>query len=292
MGILIVKRYPTKLFLKAADHTYVECGTGKKAWSCWGGKKGGTTLRKAPGSTKRADKIAQPNEKAGIKCYLINGVCHQAANRVLLPAGITVRGARGYSISEALFGPYGRIGFWTCKSPFKKYSSTSGDLSECVPTKKRAKGVGLFKKRSADDKADWQYIQKTLAIYQEGEKQIRMKSLQPSDAMKLQVRLFQHMVDFHLGPMVDKKLNTKMLKVRKATEKRIEKTQGRITRVKTDIREYVEALNKITEQFQDDMANLLSAEAYKVLFDLKPDERIVLVDPDILRNEYKVDFKY
>ncbi len=292
MGILVVKRYPTKLFMKLADHTYVECGTGKKGWKCWGGKTGGTTLRKAPGSTSRADKIAQPNEKAGIKCYLINGVCHQAANRVLLPAGITVRGARGYAISEALFGPYGRIGYWTCKSPFKKYKSTSGDLPECVSTKKQAKAMGLFKKRSADDMADWQYIQKTLAIYREGEKQIKMKSLQLADAMSLQVRLFQHMVDFQLGPMVDKKLNTKMLKVRKATEKKIEKTQGGITKVKTDMREYAEALNKITERFQDEMANLLSAEAYKALFDLKPEERIVLADPEILRNEYKVDLKY
>ena len=173
MGTLIAKRYPTKLFLKLADHTYVECGTGGKAWGCWGGKTGGTVLRQAPGSTKRADKIAQPNEKANIKCYLISGVCHQAANRILLPAGITVRGARGYSVSEAIYGPYGRVGFWPCKSPFKKYSSTTGDLPECVPTKKQAKTAGSFKKRSADDKADWQYIQKALAIYSEGDKLLR-----------------------------------------------------------------------------------------------------------------------
>ena len=34
MGKLIAKAYPTTLFLDQADHTYVECGTGKKAWSC------------------------------------------------------------------------------------------------------------------------------------------------------------------------------------------------------------------------------------------------------------------
>lgn len=38
MGMLVVRHYPTKLFLKAADHTYVECGTGAQGWSCWGGK--------------------------------------------------------------------------------------------------------------------------------------------------------------------------------------------------------------------------------------------------------------
>jgi len=292
MGILVAKRYPTKMFLKLADHTYVECGTGKKAWGCWGGKTGGTTLRKATGSTSRADKIAQPDEKAGIKCYLINGVCHQAANRILLSAGITVRGARGYPVSEALYGPYGRIGSWICKSPFKKYNSTSGDLPECVPTKKRVKASALFKKRSADDKADWQYIQKTLAIYKEGEKRIRAKSLQVSDARKLQVILFQHMVDFHLGPMVDKKLTRQMLQAREATEKRIEKAQHEITKVKADMKGYAKAINKITKRFQDDMANLLSKDAYAALFGLQRDKRIMLADPDILLKEYKVDFKY
>lgn len=292
MGILVAKRYPTNLFLKLADHTYVECGTGKKAWGCWGGKTGGTVLRQAPGSTKRADKIAQPDEKANIKCYLINGVCHQAANRILLPAGITVRGARGYPVSEAIFGPYGRIGFWICKSPFKKYSTTAGDLPECVPKKKRAKAAAPSMRRSADDKADWQYIQQALAIYSEGDKQIKRRSLQPSDARNLQVKLFQLMVDFHLGPMVDKKTSKQLLGEREKTEKRIEKAQGGITRVKADMKEYAKAINKITKKFQDDMANLLSKEAYEALFDLQRDKRIMLADPDILLKEYKVDFKY
>ncbi|MGH8025200.1 MAG: hypothetical protein ACREO0_00590, partial [Pseudoxanthomonas sp.] len=108
MGQLIAYRYPTNLFAGLADHTYVACGTGGKAWKCWGGNSGGTFLRGAPGSTKRADLIAEPDERAGITCYLVNGVCHQAANRILLPAEITVAGARGYSLSVSLFGPYGR----------------------------------------------------------------------------------------------------------------------------------------------------------------------------------------
>src|SRR5262245_20987312 len=86
MGVLIAKKYPTNLFAKLADHTYVECGTGRKAWSCWGGKTGGTEFRRDLGSTLQADQIAEPNERGGITCYLINGVCHQAANRILLPA--------------------------------------------------------------------------------------------------------------------------------------------------------------------------------------------------------------
>jgi hypothetical protein len=55
MGELIGMRYPTELFANLADHTYVTCGTGGKSWSCWGGKTGGTELRRGAGSTLRID---------------------------------------------------------------------------------------------------------------------------------------------------------------------------------------------------------------------------------------------
>src|SRR5216683_2807058 len=106
MGTLVVMRYPTGRALGAADHTYVKCSTGAKAWSCWGNKIGGTELNRWDGSTNRADAIAERNERGGITCYLINGVCHQAANRILSPAGIFVTGARGAGLSIAIFGHY------------------------------------------------------------------------------------------------------------------------------------------------------------------------------------------
>jgi len=94
-------------------------------------------LRGGTGSTKRAEALAEPNERAGIKCYLINGVCHQSASRILFPAGITVRGARGYDVSEALFGTYGRPRgpTGTCLSPFHKHADVTGDLLGCVETR-------------------------------------------------------------------------------------------------------------------------------------------------------------
>ena len=105
MGTLVAMHYPTMLALGAADHTYVRCSTGRKAWSCWGGKTGGSFLRSGSGSTNQADAIAEPcNECAGVTCYLVNGVCHQAANRILFPAGIFVTGARGYGVSSAILG--------------------------------------------------------------------------------------------------------------------------------------------------------------------------------------------
>ena len=58
MGTIIAVKYPTKLFLKFFDHTYVMCGTGKVRWPCWGGSTGGTAFRRASASTMRAALIA------------------------------------------------------------------------------------------------------------------------------------------------------------------------------------------------------------------------------------------
>jgi len=43
--------------------------------------------------------------------YGVTGVCHQAANRILRPAGISVAGAQGYGASVFLYGQYGRGGW-------------------------------------------------------------------------------------------------------------------------------------------------------------------------------------
>lgn len=292
MGTLIAKRYSTQLFMKLADHTYVECGTGGKAWGCWGGKSGGKELRRAKGSTLRADKIAQSDEKAGIKCYLINGVCHQAANRILLPAGITVRGARGYSVSEAIFGPYGRVGIWPCNAPFKKYSSTTGDISECIDGTDTKKTMPSFQIRSFEEKAEWQYIQRTLKIYSKGKEMLKAKALTLADARKMHVSFFLNMADFELGPMLTKKLVASLRSEREKIEVEIEKAQEGINKDRSNMSEYVTTFNDITLKFQDDMADLMNAEAYQALFELKPDERIVLADPSIVKQEYGIELKY
>jgi hypothetical protein len=163
IGTLVVNAYPTTLFAKAADHTYVECGTGAVGWSCWGGKTGGTSVRQASGSTSRANDIAEPDERAGITCYLINGVCHQAANRILLPARITVNGVRGYALSSALYGVYGRASRWPCRAPFNQHPTTTGDLPACVIPP----AIVSAPIRTDLDETDTRYLEGVLAIYQE-----------------------------------------------------------------------------------------------------------------------------
>lgn len=94
-------------------------------WYCWGsfhpvGDPRGM-LASRTGSLALATCLVQPNAESSttpaargtIFTYGIDGVCHQLANQVLYATGspsnppLTVKGARGYSLSSFLFGTYG-----------------------------------------------------------------------------------------------------------------------------------------------------------------------------------------
>ena len=292
MGTLIAMAYHSKLFANQADHTYVKCGTGKKAWGCWGGKTGGKEIRRGTGSTKRANSIAQPNERAGIKCYLVNGVCHQAANRILLPAGVLVTNARGYSISESLFGPYGRVGHWPCKAPFKKYENVTGDLPACVE-KKSAKAARLAMSTSAAltaaDKLEFNYIKGVLKIYGDAEQMMKQKSIGPGDAEDFHLTLFMHMAEFNLGSLLDRRLTTRLKQVRRKIERVRVKVETAFAEDEMPAREFVEDFNKTTLAFQDEMANAMTPAQYKTLFGLNPAERVILADQRIIKGIFDID---
>lgn len=278
MGLLVAMKYPTKLFLKAADHTYVQCGSGAKGWGCWGGKSGGTAFNRGNGSTNRANSIAQPNERAGITCYLVNGVCHQAANRVLLPAGILVSAARGYSVSSAIFGTYGKVGFWPCHAPFNQYPGATGDLSACLTGKSFARSaLPKLPKLEGEDKH-------TRAIKQAYNK-FDPEEATPLDAMQFHASLFDREVKFRLGEDLGKA--AKGLHLAKVT---VELEHRHLVEALGHDRmlpaEFVKAFNKMTLDFQDSVANAINKAQYKKLLDLERDERVVLADPDIVTELY------
>src|ERR1700687_2853584 len=91
---------------RGPDHTYAASSCGLR-WGCWGRSAGGIQLSFAVGSSSIADCLSQPNSEAGIR-YGLTGVCHQTANRILHPAGITVASCGGYLVSVAAFGVHGR----------------------------------------------------------------------------------------------------------------------------------------------------------------------------------------
>jgi len=291
MGDLVVRHYPTKLFLKAADHTYVECGTGAKGWSCWGGKTGGDYLRSAPGSTLRADAIAQPNERARIKCYLINGVCHQAANRILFPAGLTVDGARGYGLSVTLFGVYGRPGGLMCKAPFDKHPTVTGDLPQCVGQATTIREQGVSYNADRLDYTDEKYMAQVNALYDVGE---AAASESTEAAFEFQMQHFKLLLDHKFGGPASLPLERpqyeRLLDVRERFERERLGAEEALS-ASRDGMAFVAEFDRLTLKFQADVAEVLEPRSYQALLNLPPDERIVLSDPEIVERTYgRTDF--
>ncbi len=287
MGELIAWRYRTTMFLKLADHTYVTCGNRGKAWGCWGGETGGTILRRGTGSTRRADAIAEPDERAGITCYLINGVCHQAANRILLPAGITVRGARGYGLSEALFGVYGRprglLGF--CRAPFNRHAGVSGDLPECTDP-----GIGttpherLLISAAPDDENERYrgYLAAVQEVYDQIETPAR--GIAPEETADIQLTMFGMMVDYNLGEI---KARDNLMEIRSTVERRRTENETLFEQGEIGTGQFLDHSNGIEIAFQDEIANALDAETYRALLDLDVDDRVILGDPMIAYRDYE-----
>jgi len=95
------------------DHTYVDSSDGFK-WGCLGRDSGGALLFSANGQSAFAECLSYPRgnvlgfpQFAGI-IWSVNGVCHQAVNRILYAAGgLEVASARGYGLSLGLYGTYG-----------------------------------------------------------------------------------------------------------------------------------------------------------------------------------------
>ena len=279
MGMLVAKHYPTILLGKTADHTYVECGTGARGWSCWGGKTGGTFLRSGSGSTNQADAIAGPSERAGITCYLINGVCHQAANRILFPAGIFVTGARGYGVSSAIFGPYGRPTgpAGRCPAPFNRHAGVTGDLPACVPPPAAAAGPAVGHSTQEET-----YFNSVSRAYS----QIGLFGLGDEDQLvDFMVRLFDYQIDYRLGNQLDDQRHAQLRDLRtSAEESRIE--------LETDfangipVIEFVVRADLQVIQFQKDATEILTEQEYYDLFDLRKGEVVALADPAIVETAY------
>jgi len=93
------------MILVPADHTYVTSSEGHN-WPCWGRSSGGRPICSGRGNVLKADCLSRPDSRAGVD-YGYSGVCHQTANRILLPAGVVVSAARKAIASFFAYGVYG-----------------------------------------------------------------------------------------------------------------------------------------------------------------------------------------
>src|SRR5690606_6584333 len=281
MGTLVGRHYRTTMMLKLADHTYVECGTGGKAWGCWGGKPGGAVLRSGAGSTRRADAIAGADERAGITCYLINGVCHQAANRILFPAGITVRGARGYWVSTSLFGVYGRASalFGLCKAPFNQQPGVTGDLPQCM------EGTSTPPEHAGADPGEQTFLKEVLELSERQDAAVQAERAE-EHLVAIQVEMFGALVRYRLGPRLEESMYGALLQLRQDIERRqleVDRawadgalTPDELTGRKTDI----------AAKFQKAVGGVLDDSEYEQLLELPKRDILEVGDPEIARAAY------
>jgi len=106
VGVLEAFKKPVAIRpLSKLDHTYVVGSDGTR-WECNGADSGGKTIGNAFGDLSISHAIAGVDHKAGI-VYGVTGVCHQMANRILSPSGITVKDAAGYFLSVASYQEFG-----------------------------------------------------------------------------------------------------------------------------------------------------------------------------------------
>lgn len=291
MGQLVAWHYPTQLALELADHTYVACGNGGKAWSCWGGKTGGNSLVQGTCSTRRADAIAEADERAGITCYLVNGVCHQAANRILMPAGVTVQNARGYGLSMSIFGVYGRPrGVMVfCRAPFNQHPGVTGDLSECTGAGPLSAGTGSTGP-AGESAEEEQALKRFLSRAAESYSQMRIQDIDqfaPEQTSNFMLGQYELYVEYRLGSeFINTRLWRGMADIRMAVEQKQTALEERLVNGELTVDEFVDQGHIRDIEFQNNLANALDVQSYSRLFYTGPDEQFVLGDPEIAGQVY------
>lgn len=90
------------------DHTYVVLD-GSHRFACHGRTSGGAVVATGFGNVDLGVCLSGINGEAGVQ-YGKSGVCHQTANRILLPARADVFRARGARSSMFVWGAFGRKG--------------------------------------------------------------------------------------------------------------------------------------------------------------------------------------
>lgn len=94
------------------EHTYVAV-QGYPAFKCFGRNQGGRLVVSGKGDTRFGSYLAGPKGNGYIR-YLFSGVCHQAANRILVPSDqLLSHSTKGYrggfpTGSYLLYGAYGK----------------------------------------------------------------------------------------------------------------------------------------------------------------------------------------
>lgn len=275
-----------------ADHTYVTCAAGY-AWPCWGRSAGGSIICAGAGSSAKANCLSWPGSTAGL-VYGVTGVCHQTANRILWPAGVTVHRAKGYWASVLAYGVYGTDTVaWLAR--LAACSGTSGEIPECLP--RAAGAVKRSQKASADemiklpgDAKDRALVKRIGALYQKGvtplehKRRLTLKGAVDYKTLAGETKL---VMQSNLGSTV-----------KAAQIKDIQAIQMDLFGMKDELGQRLHAgsiggeelamkVNAAVNKALKSCLKSLGKEAYSKMFELEPGEEMNVVDPKIAIQTHK-----
>lgn len=230
---------------------------------------------------------------AGI-LYGVNGVCHQAANRILYPAGVTVCKAAGYAVSSYAYGDYGGT---IIPNPFTRifipdplwpriFEKCQTELKASIESKTES-----YIKNTPESL----YIQKIVDLYSNlvdmptnSDHNVLMEK-----ANELITKNFEYLLEFRLGDKVDSQITNQIQKQQldllKGKDKKVEELfNGDIS-----VEKYVKEVNDLVGDALISLQENLGKNIYEKIFNLPlRKEGFLLIDPDIAKNCLKINLNH
>jgi hypothetical protein len=256
--------YAIPTVIPGADHTYVKSDDPAFSWGCWGRNTGGKEICSGSADASIANCISQVNSHAGI-IYGITGVCHQTANRILFPAGVTVSKAGGYNVSRFAYGVYGlNTKEWTER------------LARCgISRGKSRTETPVGRRTPSSEEGEKAYLQKVMAIYTEA-------SQREDDFLSLPARELELTMEFYLGGSLEPDIISSVQKLQ--SDFLQEKSEidhefyGGDIGIEKWVQEGNDLFTGILRQAAEDVGN----KNFELIFGISPPkDGFILIDPDI-----------
>lgn len=270
-----ITRYAVKVggFVPFADHTYVKSSDGS-VWPCFGSSDGGRKICSGTGDSDTCNKLAGSDSHAEIS-YGKTGVCHQAANRILIPTGQTVNPAWGYSASTALYGVYGT----DAKEFFKRHNITTMQLNETPH----------------NNYVEREFISSVKNLYKSSN---MMMNTNDDDSIDLASEEFKLLLQYKLSAnssIASNKFSenpttiptNKLLEIHKKFNMKKNSLINDLDNKKLSPEEFATKINEEISSTLHSFSQELSREDFEKVFGIKPGDKVMLVDSKIMTDEYK-----
>ena len=229
-----------------------------------------------------ADCISKPWSTAKL-VYGITGVCHQTANRILWPAGVTVRQARGYWASWLLYGTYGKgLAIWL--ATLAVCGAKSGDIPECAAGGGKEKRTMMEENGGPDE-----YMIRLKSYYENLSTEKSVNSLASADETRGFLEILngetQIMLEERIGNGDIDKASSVILAVRTDAFEAVTMTEKSFDVRGISREDIADNTNTLVNQMLQNLAEGLGGEMYSQIIELEPGETINIVDPEMIVND-------